>query len=207
VRPSGSRLPNATTAADGKPCRVEYFNLDAILSVGYRVNSERGTQLRIRATATLHDHLLGGYTLNERRRQKAPPVREVLCVAEHADGWGVPADWDGPPSRSEACSPPPERGSLRRVDGLLGGRKLRRGRDAGHVSGPTPAGRDRGHSAGRADPANAEVHHRLGLLYAQASLAARARTALRKALELDPARTGAGVALAQLEGVKGGQRP
>ena len=58
---------NATTAADGKTYQVEYFNLDAILSVGYRVNSKRGTQFRIWATRTLHDHLLRGYTLNERR--------------------------------------------------------------------------------------------------------------------------------------------
>ena len=58
---------NATTAADGKTYRVEYFNLDAILSVGYRVNSKRGTQFRIWATATLREHLLSGYTLNERR--------------------------------------------------------------------------------------------------------------------------------------------
>jgi prophage maintenance system killer protein len=46
---------------------VEFFNLDAILSVGYRVNSMRGTQFRIWATHTLRDHLLTGYTLNERR--------------------------------------------------------------------------------------------------------------------------------------------
>jgi prophage maintenance system killer protein len=58
---------NATTAADGKTYRVEYFNLDAILSVGYRVNSKRGTQFRIWATQTLREHLLRGYTLNERR--------------------------------------------------------------------------------------------------------------------------------------------
>ena len=58
---------NATTAADGKTYQVEYFNLDAILSVGYRVNSKRGTQFRIWATRTLRDHLLRGYTFNERR--------------------------------------------------------------------------------------------------------------------------------------------
>ena len=46
---------------------IEYFNLDAILSVGYRVNSKRGTQFRIWATRTLRDHLLRGYTLNEKR--------------------------------------------------------------------------------------------------------------------------------------------
>jgi prophage maintenance system killer protein len=58
---------NATTAADGKTYQVDYFNLDAILSVGYRVNSKRGTQFRIWATRTLREHLLRGYTLNERR--------------------------------------------------------------------------------------------------------------------------------------------
>ena len=57
----------ATTAADGKTYQVDYFNLDAILSVGYRVNSKRGTQFRIWATSTLRDHLIQGYTLNERR--------------------------------------------------------------------------------------------------------------------------------------------
>lgn len=48
---------NATTAADGKTYQVEYYNLDAILSVGYRVNSKRGTQFRIWATKTLRDQL------------------------------------------------------------------------------------------------------------------------------------------------------
>ena len=46
---------------------IEFFNLDAILSVGYRVNSKRGTQFRIWATRTLREHLVRGYTLNERR--------------------------------------------------------------------------------------------------------------------------------------------
>jgi prophage maintenance system killer protein len=46
---------------------IEYFNLDAILSVGYRVSSKQGTQFRIWATRTLRDHLLRGYTLNEKR--------------------------------------------------------------------------------------------------------------------------------------------
>jgi prophage maintenance system killer protein len=46
---------------------VRHFNLDAILSVGYRVNSRRGTQFRIWATRTLREHLIRGFTLNERR--------------------------------------------------------------------------------------------------------------------------------------------
>jgi len=46
---------------------VDHYNLDVIISVGYRVKSQRGTQFRIWATRTLRDHLLRGYTLNERR--------------------------------------------------------------------------------------------------------------------------------------------
>lgn len=45
---------------------IEYYNLDAILSVGYRVNSKQGTQFRIWATNVLRDYLLKGYILNQR---------------------------------------------------------------------------------------------------------------------------------------------
>lgn len=61
---------HATTAADGKVYDVDYFNLDAILSVGYRVNSQRGTQFRIWATRTLREHLLRGITLHEDRLRR-----------------------------------------------------------------------------------------------------------------------------------------
>ncbi|UVO20215.1 virulence RhuM family protein [Stutzerimonas stutzeri] len=57
----------ATTAADGKTYQVEYFNLDAIISVGYRVSSVRATQFRQWATGVLKQHLVEGYTLNQRR--------------------------------------------------------------------------------------------------------------------------------------------
>ena len=46
---------------------VDHYNLDMIISVGYRVKSLRGTQFRIWATRTLREHLVSGYTLNERR--------------------------------------------------------------------------------------------------------------------------------------------
>ena len=46
---------------------ILYYNLDMIISVGYRVNSLRGTQFRIWATRTLKEHLLKGYTLNQKR--------------------------------------------------------------------------------------------------------------------------------------------
>lgn len=60
----------AHTAADGKTYRTTFYNLDMIISVGYRVNSKRGTQFRIWATNVLRDHLVKGYTLNEKRLQE-----------------------------------------------------------------------------------------------------------------------------------------
>jgi len=76
---------NATTAADGKVYRVEYYNLDAILSVGYRVNSKRGTQFRIWATARLREHLLEGYSLNERRLRErgVEELQEAVSLLAH----------------------------------------------------------------------------------------------------------------------------
>ena len=46
---------------------VVYYNLDVIISLGYRVNSKRGTQFRIWATQVLKDHILKGYSINEKR--------------------------------------------------------------------------------------------------------------------------------------------
>ena len=57
---------NATTAQDGKIYQVEYFNLDVIISVGYRVKSKRGTQFRIWANSILKEYLMKGYVLNHR---------------------------------------------------------------------------------------------------------------------------------------------
>ncbi len=58
---------NATTAIDGKIYEVEFFNLDVIISIGYRVNSKQGTQFRIWATQRLKEYLVKGYTLNQKR--------------------------------------------------------------------------------------------------------------------------------------------
>jgi hypothetical protein len=57
----------ATTASDAKIYQVEYFNLDAIISVGYRVNSKQGTRFRIWATERLKNYLVKGFTVNEKR--------------------------------------------------------------------------------------------------------------------------------------------
>ncbi len=61
------RAKYAHTAADGKKYMTQFYNLDAILSVGYRVNSKQGTRFRQWATRVLHDHVVKGYTLNEQR--------------------------------------------------------------------------------------------------------------------------------------------
>jgi hypothetical protein len=62
--------------------QVEYYNLDAVISVGYRVNSKRGTQFRIWATSVLRDHLLKGYSINERRlRELNRTIRLIADVA------------------------------------------------------------------------------------------------------------------------------
>lgn len=60
----------ATTASDGKTYQVEYFNLDVILSVGYRVNSKTATKFRQWATKTLREHIVKGYTFNKKRLAK-----------------------------------------------------------------------------------------------------------------------------------------
>lgn len=60
----------ATTAADGKNYQVEHYNLDVIISVGYRVKSRQGVKFRQWATKTLKQHLLQGYTINQQRFEK-----------------------------------------------------------------------------------------------------------------------------------------
>jgi hypothetical protein len=55
------------TAADGKDYAVKYYNLDVIISVGYRVKSLRGTQFRIWATQRLREYIIKGFTLDDQR--------------------------------------------------------------------------------------------------------------------------------------------
>jgi len=56
-----------TTALDGKKYHTNFYNLDVVISVGYRVKSQQGTQFRIWATSILKDHLVKGYTFNQKR--------------------------------------------------------------------------------------------------------------------------------------------
>lgn len=61
----------ATTASDGKTYNVEHFNLDAIISVGYRVNSVIGTHFRMWATQRLREYIIKGFALDDERLKQA----------------------------------------------------------------------------------------------------------------------------------------
>ncbi|MBI5558715.1 MAG: virulence protein RhuM/Fic/DOC family protein [Deltaproteobacteria bacterium] len=76
--PRESNMQKMHIADSDKP--VAFYNLDVIISVGYRVKSQRGTQFRIWATSVLKDHLVRGYSLNQRRlaEKGVDEVRQVL---------------------------------------------------------------------------------------------------------------------------------
>ena len=65
---AGSVVANfATTASDGKTYQVDYYNLDVIISVGYRVKSKRGTQFRIWASSVLKEYIKKGFAMDDER--------------------------------------------------------------------------------------------------------------------------------------------
>jgi prophage maintenance system killer protein len=84
----GTVAKNATVQKEGDRevvRHIEFFNLDAILSVGYRVNSKRGTQFRLWATRTLREHLVRGYTLNQQRfARNAEELETALNLVRRA---------------------------------------------------------------------------------------------------------------------------
>ncbi len=70
-----------TTAADGKIYQIKYYNLDVIISVGYRVKSLAGTQFRIWATQRLREYIVKGFTLDdERLKQGGNPYFDELLA-------------------------------------------------------------------------------------------------------------------------------
>jgi hypothetical protein len=92
---SGELSPEATVAKiatvqkeGGREVKrdIEYYNLDVILSVGYRVNSKRATQFRIWATKILKQHILQGYTINQKRlletRAKFKELRNAIAFLQ-----------------------------------------------------------------------------------------------------------------------------
>jgi hypothetical protein len=78
LNPSKSNMQKMHIANADRP--VVFYNLDVILSVGYRVNSKRGTQFRIWATNVLREHIVKGYTENARRLEE---LRQSLQLVEH----------------------------------------------------------------------------------------------------------------------------
>ena len=68
----------ATTAKDGKTYQVDYYNLDMIISIGYRVNSKIATNFRKWATSVLKQYLVEGYAVNEKRLREKQEQIDVL---------------------------------------------------------------------------------------------------------------------------------
>ena len=84
----------AHTAADGKTYQVEHFNLDVIISIGYRVKSIQGTRFRQWATRVLRQHLTQGYSLNHQRLQTNAKELEtaLLLVSKLAQNPALPQE-------------------------------------------------------------------------------------------------------------------
>ena len=76
LSPNSVVKDSLTTATDGKKYRVKYYNLDVIISVGYRVKSIRGTQFRQWANKVLKEYLLKGYSVNRRLTELEHTVAE-----------------------------------------------------------------------------------------------------------------------------------
>jgi prophage maintenance system killer protein len=86
--PKGSVVKESlTTASDGKKYKTLYYNLDVIISVGYRVKSKQGTQFRQWATQRLKDYLVKGYAINEQRlkasQQQLSELRRSMKLLEN----------------------------------------------------------------------------------------------------------------------------
>lgn len=85
---SSTVAKNATVQMEGKrgiQREIEVFNLDAIISVGYRVNSKKGTQFRIWATQKLKEHLVNGYTVNNTRLNQLKQSIKLIQTATHTE--------------------------------------------------------------------------------------------------------------------------
>lgn len=83
LEPEAVVKESLTTAADGKSYRVRQYNLDVIISVGYRVKSARGVEFRRWATDVLRRYIVAGHAENERRLD---PHRRVKAGREGRDG-------------------------------------------------------------------------------------------------------------------------
>ena len=75
----------ATTAKDGKKYSVEYYNLDVITSVGYRVKSSQGVAFRKWANKILKDYMLKGYAINQKRLDYLEKTVKLIDIANRID--------------------------------------------------------------------------------------------------------------------------
>lgn len=75
----------ATTAADGKNYQVEYYNLDVILSIGYRVKSKNGIVFRKWANQILKEYMLKGYAVNKKRLEYLEKTIKLIDIANRMD--------------------------------------------------------------------------------------------------------------------------
>ena len=75
----------ATTAKDGKIYQVEYYNLDMIISVGYRVKSQNGIIFRKWANQILKDYMLKGYAINKKRLEYLEKTVKLIDIANRMD--------------------------------------------------------------------------------------------------------------------------
>ena len=73
------------TAEDGKKYKVQYYNLDMIISVGYRVNSKRGIAFRKWATKILKDYMLKGYAVNQKRLEYLEKTIKLIDIANRME--------------------------------------------------------------------------------------------------------------------------
>ena len=73
------------TAEDGKNYNVQYYNLDMIISIGYRVNSKRGVMFRKWATSVLKDYMLKGYAINQKRLDYLEKAIKIIGIANRID--------------------------------------------------------------------------------------------------------------------------
>ena len=75
----------ATTAKDGKTYQVEHYNLDVILSIGYRIKSKNGIIFRKWANKVLKDYMLKGYAVNQRRLEYLEKTIKLIDIANRID--------------------------------------------------------------------------------------------------------------------------
>ena len=75
----------ATTATDGKKYQVDYYNLDMIISVGYRVKSKNGIMFRKWANNILKDYLIKGYAVNNKRLEYLEKTINLIDIANRVD--------------------------------------------------------------------------------------------------------------------------